>query len=135
MSSKNLLRCMLLIFNDNNENKANKNNYFLGCNVEIQNAIYEEFLKRFCTPLFILVIGVMSSFMIIADKNSKNYNISKFISFIITLGVIFYSEIALDYASSSNLGLFFYIISFFTFFFTIYYIQYYKINKDVYSNT
>jgi lipopolysaccharide export system permease protein len=135
MSSKNLLRCMLLIFNDNNENKANKNNYFLGCNTEIQNAIYEEFLKRFCTPLFILVIGIMSSFMIIADKNSKNYNISKFISFIITVGVIFYSEIALDYASSSYLGLLFYIISFFTFFLTIYYIQYYKIYKDVNSNT
>jgi len=110
MNSINLLRCILkinkIIDEKNNINKID----IVGCDQKITNAINEEFLKRFLSPIYIFLISIIASLIIF---NNKNYNNFRFINFLVfTLGISFIilSEITLAYTSSSILGLLSYLM-------------------------
>lgn len=111
MNSINLLRCILKINKIMNEkNNINKID-IIGCDQKITNAINEEFLKRFLSPIYIFLISIIASLIIF---NNKNYNNFRFINFLVfTLGISFIilSEITLSYTSNSILGLLSYLMT------------------------
>jgi len=121
ISSINILRCIKKIHNFEKVNKnINKKSFFLGCNLTIRSAIFEEFLKRFFTPFFIILIGLSSSLIITSNKNDKNYKLKNFLKF--TLGVFFiiFSEITLRYSGFEIKDLLIYLLMPISFFFIIY---------------
>lgn len=103
INSLNLLKCLIQIHNHKGLFENNKNNkiFFKGCDSKISSAIFEEFLKRFFTPIFLLLISVTSSLIIL---NNKDYQKSKFKNisiFILGIFFIFLSEIGLRYSTRS----------------------------------
>ena len=99
MSSVNLFKCVNII----NQFKQKKNdtkdkNFFLGCNLEISTAILEEFLKRFFSPLFIILIGTTSCLIIMTNKDEKSYKIKNFLNFSLGITFIIISEITLRFS-------------------------------------
>ena len=102
MNSLNLLKCINMINEYKKENRLIKNkNFFLGCNMEISGPIFEEFLKRFFSPIFIILIGITSSLIILTSKDERSYKLKNFFNF--SLGIIFIiiSEISLRYSGLS----------------------------------
>ena len=92
---------MINKFRENNIINTEDKNFFLGCNLQISGAIFEEFLKRFFSPLFIILIGITSCLIIMTSKDEKSYKIKNFLNF--SLGIIFIiiSEITLRYSGLS----------------------------------
>ena len=84
MSSKNLFKCLNKINQFKHYNKIDNQNkkFFLGCSLEISEAIAEEFLKRFFSPLFIILIGITSCLIVMTGKDEKSYKIKIFSIFL-----------------------------------------------------
>ena len=100
MSSINLFKCLSFInkFREDNRNNNDDKKFFLGCNLEISGAIFEEFLKRFFSPLFIILIGITSCLIIMTSKDEKSYKIKNFLNFSLGITFIIISEITLRYS-------------------------------------
>ena len=100
MSSLNLFKCLNTInqFKQNNKTDNKDKNFFLGCNLEISAAILEEFLKRFFSPLFIILIGTTSCLIIMTNKDEKSYKIKNFLNFSLGITFIIISEITLRFS-------------------------------------
>lgn len=110
MSSINLIKCLDKFIKINQSIEKNqKKNFFLGCNLEISESIIEEFLKRFFSPIFIILIGLISSLTILYNKDSGNYKLKNISIFIIGIFFIFSSEMGLRYASLSITNMFAYL--------------------------
>ena len=103
MNSINLFRCLNTInqFQLNNKTNNKDKNFFLGCNLEISSAIFEEFLKRFFSPLFIILIGITSCLIIMTSKDEKSYKIKNFLNFSLGISFIIISEITLRFSGLS----------------------------------
>mgnify|MGYP001244220615 CR=1 FL=1 len=102
MSTINLIRCINGIEEFRKKDKTTYNkSLFKGCNLQISSSIFEEFLKRFLAPIFIILIGLTSSLVITSSKDQNNYRIKNFMKF--TLGVLFIviSEIILSLSMKS----------------------------------
>lgn len=121
ISSVNLLKCIKKINNFKKLNTTiNKKNFFLGCNLTIRSAIFEEFLKRFFTPIFIILIGLSSSLIITSNKNDKNYKLKNLFKFILSIFFIIFSQITLRYSGFEMKDLFIYLLMPILFFLVIY---------------
>ncbi len=96
MNTINLLKCIKIIneYKDNDPNVKDKN-FFTGCNLGIKDPILEEFLKRFFSPFFIILLGLSASLIIISTKDEMNYKLKNLVKFIIGIFVIIVSEIIL----------------------------------------
>ena len=97
MNTINLIKCINQIEEfRKKDNITNNKNLFKGCNLLISSSIFEEFLKRFLAPIFIILIGLTSSLIITSSKDQSNYRTKNFMKF--TLGVLFIviSEIILS---------------------------------------
>ena len=110
MNSLNLLKCINNLKNLNTENKIKKV-FFIGCNNEITSSIREEFLKRFFSPIFIILIGLSTSLIILTNKDQKNYKFKNFLIFSLSIMFIILSEISLRYSSNSLNNIFLYTIT------------------------
>ena len=101
MNSNNLVRCIknLKDFISYKEKKV----FFIGCSNEISNSIIEEFLKRFFSPIFIILIALSSSLILLKNKDQESYKLNTFAIFCLSVFVIIFSEISLRY-SSVNMG-------------------------------
>ena len=110
MNSLNLLKCINNLKNLNTENKIKKV-FFIGCNNEITSSIREEFLKRFFSPIFIILIGLSTSLIILTNKDQKNYKFKNFLIFSLSIMFIILSEISLRYSSNSLNNIFIYTIT------------------------
>ena len=97
MSTMNLLKCIIGIkeFKEKNNDITNKS-LFKGCNIQISSSILEEFLKRFLSPIFILLIGLTSSLIITSSKDQNNYKLKNFVIFFFGTVFIIISEIILS---------------------------------------
>ncbi len=97
MSTINLIKCIDGIekFKEKNDTATSKS-LFKGCDIKISNSILEEFLKRFLSPIFILLIGLTSSLIITSSKDQNNYKIKNFMIFILGIMFIITSEIILS---------------------------------------
>ena len=100
MSSINLFKCLNTInqFKQNNKTYNKDKNFFLGCNLEISAAILEEFLKRFFSPLFIILIGTTSCLIVMTGKDEKSYKLKNFLNFSLGIALIIISEITLRFS-------------------------------------
>lgn len=110
MSSANLFKC---IQNFKNYELKKDNDYkifFKGCNMEIQDSIIEEFLKRFFSPIFILLISLTSSLLILVNKDQEKFNIKCSLIFFLSLITLLASEITLRYSSTSIYNMTLYLI-------------------------
>ena len=101
MNSLNLLKCINLIDKFENEYNNNQKIFFAGCNTEIAVAILEEFLKRFFSPIFIILIGLCSSLVIMSSKHEKFYKLKNTLFFFMGITLIIISEISLRYSGLS----------------------------------
>ena len=97
MNTINLIKCIMGIeeFKEKNKIIINKS-LFKGCNIEISSSILEEFLKRFLSPIFILLIGLTSSLIITSSKDQNNYKLKNFVIFFFGTVFIIISEIILS---------------------------------------
>ena len=82
--------------------------FFTGCDLKISPAILEEFLKRFFSPLFIILIGLSSSFIITSSKDQNSYKIKNSLKFIFGVILILISEISLTYSGINIQNVMFY---------------------------
>ena len=122
MSSLNLFKCINLIkkFKKDNTDIDTNKNFFIGCNLEIFGPLKEEFLKRFFSPIFIILIGLSSSLIIMNSKDEKSYRLKNFIYFSFGIIFIIISEISLRYSGISINNMITYLIAPISIFFTIY---------------
>jgi lipopolysaccharide export system permease protein len=102
MSTLNLIQCVKKINNFDKRNNILENNlFFVGCNTEIKSAIFEEFLKRFFSPIFIILVGLSSSLIIMSSKDDKIYKIKNTSNFILGIIFLIISEISLRFSGLS----------------------------------
>ena len=111
MSSLNLIRCIIRIEKFENAKNIDQKNFFVGCNTEISIPILEEFLKRFFSPIFIILIGLSSSLVVLSSKHEKFYKLKNILIFCLGIILIMISEISLRYSglSISNMLTYFFI--------------------------
>ena len=109
MNTINLIRCVKNI-NDFRkiDQTTNKKNFFIGCDLEISKAILEEFLKRFFSPTFILLVGLTSSLIILSSKDQKSYKIKNLLKFVLGIVFIIISEMALTHSGINIKNILFY---------------------------
>lgn len=107
MNSKNLILCVKKL---KEYSFKEKNLFFQGCSTEIRGAIYEEFLKRFFSPLFIFLIGISTSLILLINKDQEKYKFKTFLVFFLSVSVIIISEISLRYTSSKFDYIYFYLM-------------------------
>ena len=99
ISSINLIKCINLINEFRKIDKTTKNKmFYVGCDVEILDAILEEFLKRFFSPLFIILIGLSSSLVVMSSKNENSYKLRNIFYFCLGIFFIVVSELSLRYS-------------------------------------
>ncbi len=111
MSTQRLIQCMKEINNFREVDKiTTSKNFFMGCDVGISSAIFEEFLKRFFSPLFIILVGLSSSLIITSSKDQKSYKTKNSLKFILGIAFIILSEISLTYSGINSKNVMFYFI-------------------------
>ncbi len=111
ISSLNLIKCLDLIQKFKKvDNSTTKKLFFIGCDIEIFNPLLEEFLKRFFSPIFIILIGLSSSLIIMSGKNDNSYRIKNIFCFCTGIFFIIISEITLRYSSAGINNLIFYFL-------------------------
>ena len=116
MTTQNLILCMKEINEIRKiDNKIKSKFFFIGCDIKIAPAIFEEFLKRFFSPVFIILIGLSSSLIITSSKDQNYYKIKNSLKFILGIFLILISEISLTYSGINiqNVMLYFLIPIFF----------------------
>ena len=102
MGSLKLVTCLRIINEFKKLNISVKDkNFFIGCNLEILGPLTEEFLKRFFSPIFIILIGLSSSLIIMSSKDEKSYKFKNFMKFCMGIIFIIISEISLRYSGLS----------------------------------
>ena len=94
-NSKTLIKCLnILIFKKSKNTKK-----ILNCDQQNIEGINKEMYKRLFMPLYIFLIGVISSALILKSKNNKNYNFFKLIIFLFGFAAIVFSEISVQFVS------------------------------------
>ena len=131
LNTLKLLKCVNKIneFRKVNYN-INKKEFFLGCDLQISAAVFEEFLKRFFAPMFIILIGLSSSLIINSSKDEKNYKTKNFFKFLLGVFFIFLSEITLRYSGKGLQDLIIYFFIPILFFIMIYFYLYFSHRKS-----
>jgi lipopolysaccharide export system permease protein len=126
-TSRLLIAC-LNEFNSENEISFKYKNL---CTLQSKNAMTEELFKRFYSPIYILLIALISTLVIVKSKNNKRYGITNSLIFILGIFTIILSEISLGHSASKTYGSYLYIgIPLSLFIFTYSYLIYnFKINK------
>ena len=129
MSTLNLIKCLKKINNfRKNDKRTEKKIFFVGCNVEITNAIIEEFLKRFFAPTFIILLGLSSSLIITSSKDQKSFKFHNSLKFIFGILLIIISEFSLTHSGMNISNFLFYFSIPVIFFLLIYSYLYFNLN-------
>ena len=122
MNSINLLKCVMSINEIKYKNVNNYNDHIIGCDLKIKHAINEEFLKRFLTPIYIILISLISCLIVFNNKNYNNFRLNNFLIFFSGVLFIIISEITLSYSSKNYFGVISYLMVPLIFFIIIYFI-------------
>ena len=117
-SSKLLLKCInfLILKNSSNFEKI------FNCDEQNIDGVLKELYKRLGVPLYIFLIGLISSCLVLKSKNNNNFNFFQLFIFIFGFSVIVLSEISVQFINMDFLnnllitllpilfGIFFYIL-------------------------
>ena len=130
MSSYNLVTCIKKILINRDLSYSNNNIvFFTGCNLEISDSIFEEFLKRFFSPVFIILISLSSSLFILFNKDQQKFGLKSLFVFCFSVLIIIFSEVLLRYSSSGINTLSIYFLFPLFLFLIIYFTVFFKIKK------
>jgi len=105
--SADIANCLYL----NYKNKINKfdNSKFLQCKIESMNAIKQEFLKRFYKPFYLPLLSLISCLLILKSKENDNFDKFKIFLFMVIFFTIVLSEISLRFATTGQIGIYFFL--------------------------
>jgi lipopolysaccharide export system permease protein len=104
---------------------------YLKCEKTTIKNVKQEFLKRIYKPIYFPLLALISCLLILKSKESNNYKKFKIYLFLVTFLILIVSELSLRYATSSNIGIFFFIFFPILFFFIIYFPLMLKFNKKI----
>jgi lipopolysaccharide export system permease protein len=111
MNTFNLFRCLKNLNNLNKLDEPSTNKlFFVGCNSQISKAIFEEFLKRFFAPIFIILIGLSSSLILSSSKDQNNYRLNNLYKFFLGIFFIILSEVIMIHSGLKIDNLMFYFL-------------------------
>ena len=86
------------------------------CNKELKKDIKIELINRLHKPIFIPLTVLFSCFLILYSKNKKNYRLRTNIIFIMVFFLLVYSEVSVQYFTTSiNLTIFYFLFPIFIF--------------------
>ncbi len=98
LSSYNLLKCVNFLINSK---KSKVNPKIINCSERNKNNIFKEVYKRFIIPIYILVLTLIPLLITILSKEDSKYSRLKFITFLIGLFFIIFSETTIRLISDS----------------------------------
>ena len=98
ISSKDLVKCFLLIYQNKIDSVNNKIENCLSTNL---NNILKEIYKRFFIPLYIPLLMIIPLLLIITSKENLNYSKVRFMTFVLGLIVIIFSETSIRLISNT----------------------------------
>ncbi len=92
-SSSLLLKCVnfLILKNSSNFEKV------FNCDEQNIDRVIKELYKRLGIPLYIFLIGLISSCLILKSKNNNNFNLFQFFIFVLGFSIIVVSEISVQF--------------------------------------
>ena len=130
LSSYNLISCTKFLISSK-KNKINPK--ILNCSKRNENNIFKEIYKRFVIPFYILVLTLIPLLVTILSKENSKYSKLKFITFLIGLFIIIFSETTIRLISDSiikNISIsllpFIFILTLYSIFFRKFNIQNFK---------
>ncbi len=96
-SSSLLLKCVdyLILKNSSNFEKV------FNCDEQNIERVIKELYKRLGIPLYIFLIGLISSCLILKSKNNNNFNLFQFLIFVLGFSIIVISEISVQFINYS----------------------------------
>ena len=96
-SSSLLLKCVdyLILKNSSNFEKV------FNCDEQNIDRVIKELYKRLGIPLYIFLIGLISSCLILKSKNNNNFNLFQFLIFVFGFSIIVVSEISVQFINYS----------------------------------
>jgi len=98
LSSYNLINCTKFLISSK-KNKIHPK--ILNCSKRNENNIFKEIYKRFIIPFYILVLTLIPLLVTILSKENSKYSKLKFITFLIGLFIIIFSETTIRLISDS----------------------------------
>jgi len=69
------------------------------CTEETQTAPFQEMMKRFISPFYLIVLCLIANLIITRSKDEQKFNSYKFIIFVLGVTIIIISEISIKYAT------------------------------------
>ena len=105
--SADLVDCLYL--NYKNKTKEFDNSKFLQCRIESISAIKQEFLKRFYKPIYLPLLALISCLLILKSKENDNFDKFKIFLFVIIFFTIVFSELSLRFATTGQIGMYFFL--------------------------
>ena len=69
------------------------------CREETQTAPFQEIIKRFISPFYLIVLCLIANLIITRSKDEQKFNSYKFIIFVLGVTTIIISEISIKYAT------------------------------------
>ena len=124
-SSTFLLNCLNRVLVDSAYSSGDQS-----CESEQKKNMIEELFKRIYSPIYIILIALVSSLTIINSKNNKNYSMMNIVIFLAGIMLIIISEISLSYSSLNIIGSFLYVLFPIFVFFLIYFFLIYNLRKN-----
>ena len=106
-----LIKCVYYISLNKLDNIEDKNfgNVYYRCNERSFKIILEEFLQRVYKPMYLVILGLISSLLVLKSKDEIDYKKMKLNLFGLSFIVIVISEISLRYSAYNIVGTFFFI--------------------------
>tara|TARA_B110001452_G_C15222108_1_gene423656 strand:- start:1124 stop:2092 length:969 start_codon:yes stop_codon:yes gene_type:complete len=105
--SADLVDCLYLDYR--NKIKEFDKSKFLQCRIESMGAIKQEFLKRFYKPIYLPLLALISCLLILKSKENDNFDKFKIFLFMIIFFTIVLSEISLRFATTGQIGMYFFL--------------------------
>ena len=99
ISSYEIIKCLLNLKNKNFISIVNEEK--LNCQKSIKIKLTEELYKRIYSPLFIILLAIVSSFLVLKSNNSFNYKYYKSKIFFIGISIIILSQILNNFVSKN----------------------------------
>ena len=124
-SSMFLLNCLNKVLENSEYNSGDQS-----CESRQKKNMIEELFKRIYSPIYIILIALVSSLAIINSKNDKRYSLFNIVIFLVGVVMIVISEISLSYSSLNATGTFLYILFPLVSFLIIYLFLINKFKKD-----
>ncbi len=131
ISSLKLIECIRSFYKYNQYEFKLKTKFIENCSAENINNILKEFYKRFIIPFYIPILCLIPFLLITSSKENLNYNKIRFITFIIGLFAVIFSETTIRFISEvtiQNIGLF---LSPIFLFLLTYFFLFYKFNFKI----